>query len=61
MSDEEKIAWFKNALGFVLWCRDNSKSNDFMLSQLLHDIAGICNDDPCFFPRLTDYSRYGFN
>lgn len=45
---------------FDLWAmiillRDNKMSADEILYNVIHDLAGVINQEECFSPRCTDY------
>lgn len=46
----------KDMLAFIDWSKANAQSPGFIAANLLHDLNGIIQHDPCFCPRTSGYS-----
>ena len=58
MDDKEKIQWYANACGYIVWCLDHNISAEEQLHNLQHDIIGIQRQEQCFLPRLNGYKKH---
>jgi hypothetical protein len=45
---------------FVDWAAANDQGDAWAGGQLLHDLNGIANHDPCFSPRTSGYAELNF-
>ena len=50
-------AWaeMQDLYAFAQWGLQNDKSASYILSNILHDLKGLCENDPCFAPRTEGY------
>lgn len=45
----------KDMIGFIRFSEKNKKSLPYITGNLMHDINGLADMDPCFLPRTTGY------
>ena len=46
----------KDMLAFIGWSNEHGKSSIWIAGQLMHDLVGIFDHEPCFSPRTSGYS-----
>ena len=56
-------AWreMQDLYAFAKWALKNKKSSEYILANILHDLQGLVENDPCFLPRTDGYyqTMYG--
>lgn len=58
MTDEDKILWYTDACGYMVYCLDHGVTPAETLLNLSHDIIGIERDKKGFSPRLKGYAKF---
>jgi hypothetical protein len=53
--DAATAAQIKDMAAFVDWANANDQGDGWIGGQLLHDLSGIANREPCFLPRTSGY------
>lgn len=48
--------FIQDAAAYVRWAFNEGHRQDVILSNLVHDLRGLANDEPCFSPRVTGYA-----
>lgn len=48
-----------NIEGFIVFCQEHGKSDDYIAREILHDLAGLRYPDEGFSPRIgNQYAKY---
>jgi hypothetical protein len=49
--------FYDDALAFLKYGIDNKKSLEWILTTLVHDIAGIVRKEVCFVPQVSGWAK----
>jgi hypothetical protein len=54
--NQRLTGFIQDAAAYVRWAFNEGHRQDVILSNLVHDLRGLANDEPCFSPRVTGYA-----